>query len=97
MSSSARTVPFGKLLHRLELLSRIAVWAGGALTLACVFLISFDVVARKFFGFTVGGSDELSGYVFAISTTWAFAYVLLQRGNVRVDVLYQHLPPRLAA
>ena len=97
MSSSVRTVPFGTLLHRLELLSRIAVWAGGALTLACVFLISFDVVARKFFGFTVGGSDELSGYVFAISTTWAFAYVLLQRGNVRVDVLYQHLPPRLAA
>lgn len=97
MSASNRTVPFGRLLSRLESLSRLAVWVGGALTLACVFLISFDVLARKFFSVTVGGSDEISGYVFAISTSWSLALVLLQRGNVRVDVLYQHLPTRLAA
>lgn len=97
MSASNRAVPFGRLLSRLESLSRLAVWVGGALTLACVFLISFDVMARKFFSVTVGGSDEISGYVFAISTSWSLALVLLQRGNVRVDVLYQHLPARLAA
>ena len=67
------------------------------LTLASVFLIGFDVIARKFFGFTTGGADELSGYAFAISTSWALAFVVLQRGNVRVDVLYQHLPVRVAA
>jgi len=97
MSASNPTVPFARLLSRLESLSRLAVWVGGALTLACVFLISFDVLARKFFSVTVGGSDEISGYVFAISTSWSLALVLLQRGNVRVDVLYQHLPTRLAA
>lgn len=97
MSASNRAVPFGRLLSRLESLSRLAAWVGGALTLACVFLISFDVLARKFFSVTVGGSDEISGYVFAISTSWSLALVLLQRGNVRVDVLYQHLPARLAA
>lgn len=97
MSASNRTMPFGRLLGRLESASRLAVWVGGALTLACVFLISFDVLARKFLGVTVGGSDEISGYVFAISTSWSLALVLLQRGNVRVDVLYQHLPARLAA
>ena len=86
-----------RLLDRAGSLSRGAVWFGGALTLASVFLICFDVVARKFLGFTTGGADELSGYGFAISTSWAFAYVALQRGNVRVDVLYQHLPARLAA
>lgn len=97
MSSPDRPLFFAGLLSRTESLSRGAVWAGGALTLACVFLIGFDVFARKFLGFTTGGADELSGYAFAISTSWAMAFVLLQRGNVRVDVLYQHLPPRLAA
>ena len=80
-----------------EHLSRWAVWLGGALTIGSVLLITFDVLARKFFGFTTGGADELSSYAFAISTSWAFAFATLQRANVRVDVLYQYLPVRLSA
>lgn len=87
----------GRLLRHAETFSRAAVWAGGALTLGAVFLVSFDVIVRKFFGFTVGGADELSGYVFAISTSWALAFVVLMRANVRVDVLYERLPVRLTA
>jgi TRAP-type C4-dicarboxylate transport system permease small subunit len=97
MSSSHRRTLLARLLRLAESLSRGAVWCGGALTLASVFLIGFDVFARKFLGFTTGGADELSGYVFAISTSWSFALVLLQRANVRVDVVYQHLPVRLSA
>ena len=78
-------------------LSRFAVWTGGALTLASVLLISFDVLARKFLGFNTGGADELSSYAFAISTSWSLAFATLQRANVRVDVLYQTLPVRLSA
>lgn len=84
-------------LHWANALSRVAVWAGGALTIASVLLISFDVLARKFFGFNTGGADELSSYAFAISTSWALAFATLQRANVRVDVLYQKLPLRLSA
>jgi TRAP-type C4-dicarboxylate transport system permease small subunit len=80
-----------------ERMSRWAVWVGGALTVASVLLISFDVLARKFFGFNTGGADELSSYAFAISTSWALAFATLQRANVRVDVLYQYLPVRLSA
>ena len=97
MSASSPPAVLGRLLGCAEKLSRGAVWFGGVLTLASVFLIGFDVIARKFFGFTTGGADELSGYAFAISTSWALAFVVLQRGNVRVDVLYQHLPVRVAA
>jgi TRAP-type C4-dicarboxylate transport system permease small subunit len=86
-----------RMLRLADSLSRGAVWVGGALTLGAVFLIGFDVLVRKFFGFTVGGADELSGYVFAISTSWALAFVVLQRANVRVDVLYERLPVRLTA
>ena len=86
----------GSLYRRAETLSHVAIWFGGALTLASVFLICFDVISRKFFGFTTGGADELSGYAFAISTSWALAFAMLQRANVRVDVLYQKLPVRLS-
>jgi TRAP-type C4-dicarboxylate transport system permease small subunit len=97
MSFSNPPILLGRLLRRAESLSHGAVWFGGALTLASVLLICFDVFARKFFGFTTGGADELSGYAFAISTSWALALVVLHRANVRVDVLYQHLPVRLSA
>lgn len=80
-----------------ERLSLWAVWCGGALTIGSVLLISFDVLARKFFGFSTGGADELSSYAFAISTSWSLAFATLQRANVRVDVLYQYLPVRLSA
>lgn len=78
-------------------ISRLAVWFGGAITIASVLLVSFDVLVRKFFGWNLGGADELSSYAFAISTTWAFAFASLQRANVRVDVLYHYLPVRVAA
>jgi TRAP-type C4-dicarboxylate transport system permease small subunit len=80
-----------------ERLSRAAVWCAGALTLASVALITLDVLLRKFAGRGVGGADELAGYAFAISTAWAFAFAVLHRAHVRVDVLYHRLPVRAAA
>jgi TRAP-type C4-dicarboxylate transport system permease small subunit len=94
------TVPsplLARLLRNANKLSLGCAWVGGALTLASVFLICFDVFARKFLGFNTGGADELSGYAFAISISWAMAYVLLQRGNVRVDALYLRFPVRFTA
>ncbi|MDQ8033758.1 MAG: TRAP transporter small permease [Bordetella sp.] len=97
MNRQQKFALLGALLRRAETLSRVAVWMGGALTIASVLLIAFDVLARKFAGFTTGGADELSSYAFAISTSWALAFATLQRANVRVDVIYQHLPVRVAA
>lgn len=85
------------LMRIAETLARSAVWVGGALTIASVLLISVDVLARKFLGRPVGGADELSSYAFAISTTWSLAFATLQRANVRVDVIYQYMPVRVAA
>ena len=84
-------------LHYANVLSQYAVWAAGALIIASVLLICFDVIARKFWGFNTGGADELSSFAFAISTSWALAFATLQRANVRVDVLYQLLPLKVAA
>ncbi|HEX6959292.1 MAG TPA: TRAP transporter small permease [Ferrovibrio sp.] len=78
-------------------LSRYAIWFGGALVLASAFLVSVDVLMRKIFLVTMGGSDELSGYAFAIGTAWALGFTLLRRANVRVDALYARLPAALCA
>ena len=97
MNSIESPSPVERLLRRANALSLGAAWFGGAITLASVLLICFDVLVRKFFGFTTGGADELSGYAFAISTSWSLALVVLHRGNVRVDALYQLLPVRVSA
>jgi TRAP-type mannitol/chloroaromatic compound transport system permease small subunit len=77
--------------------SSLAALAGGWMILAAAALVAVDVVLRKLATMTVGGADELSGYALAIGSTWSFAFVMLNRGNVRIDALYEHLPRRAAA
>ena len=86
-----------RLLHAATLLSRLAIWVAGGLTMASALYITLDVITRKFFNIALGGSDELSGYAFAISISWALAFASLQRANIRIDALYQLLPPRVCA
>lgn len=78
-------------------ISRYATWFGGGLVLLSAFVVAVDVLLRKIFLITMGGSDELSGYAFAIGTTWALGFTLLRRANVRVDALYARLPAVLCA
>ena len=60
-------------------------------------MVSADVLARRLFGLTMGGSDEISGYLFAIATSLAFPYALLTRSNVRIDAAYALLHPHVRA
>jgi TRAP-type C4-dicarboxylate transport system permease small subunit len=76
----------------LERLSRYATWVGGASLLLAAIMVAVDVMFRKFVGITMSGSDEISGYVFAASTTWAYSYCLLHRSHIRIDALYNTLP-----
>lgn len=85
-------------IHRfLKNVANWAVWLSGMALLLCAIMVTIDVFFRKFFSMTMSGSDEISGYVFAASTTWAYSYCLLNRSNVRIDVLYNFLPIRLRA
>ena len=85
-------------IHRiLKAVANWAVWLAGSALLFSAFMVTIDVFARKFFSVTMSGSDEVSGYVFAASTAWAYSYCLLNRSNVRIDVLYNFLPIRVRA
>lgn len=82
----------------LQASDRLALWSirgGGGLMFVAALMIAVDVLLRKVFSVTLGGADELAGYAMAIGCAWSFSYVLLKRGNVRVDALYNLLPARL--
>lgn len=85
------------LITNAEKISRYAVWAGGAMIIFAAFMVTVDALIRKLFNVTLGGADEISGYLFAISTAWAMPYALLHRANVRIDAAYILLPPWVRA
>lgn len=87
----------GSFLRAATSLSRLAIWVAGSLTLISALYVTVDVILRKLTNSGLGGADELSGYAFAISISWAFAFATLQRANIRIDALYQLLPVRVSA
>ena len=70
-------------------LRRVNHWIAilvGVLLMACVLFVLADIVLRRM-GSTLGGTDEISGYVMAIATSWGMAYALSELGHVRIDIL----------
>ncbi len=83
-----------------RLIDKIAqggVWIGGVCLLTSSTLIVIDLILRKLVGWSMGGADEIAGYVLAIVSAWAFPVALLRRSHIRVDVAYTHLPRRVRA
>lgn len=62
----------------------------GVLLLACVAFVLLDIVLRQFDA-SFGGTDEISGYVMAIATSWGMAFTLLELGHVRIDLMRSRL------
>lgn len=85
-------------LHRILFgVSRFSVWLFGSGYLLIALATTLDVALRNAFGTGVPGVYEISGYVFAIATTWGFSFVLFERAHVRIDVVYQRLGTRQRA
>lgn len=75
-------------------ISRFAAWFSGGLLLLAAAIITVDVIARKLFQVSMGGSDELAGYTLAIATSWGLSFTLMHRANIRIDALYMRLPQK---
>ena len=84
-------------------IAQVGIWVGGALLFAAALIVTAEVLLRKgagaLFGttFLFSGSDEISGYLFAVGTSLSLAYVLVNRGHVRIDVLYIQFGARTRA
>ncbi|NDW47877.1 TRAP transporter small permease subunit [Ruegeria sp. PrR005] len=74
------------LLSGLRRLNRTIAILVGVLLLACVVFVLADIVLRQM-GSSLGGTDEISGYVMAIATSWGMAFTLIELGHVRIDIL----------
>lgn len=60
-------------------------------------LIGVDVISRKFFGFSLQGTDELGGYIVAITAAFGFSLALIHRSHTRIDVFLVQTPRLLLA
>ena len=63
-------------------------YAAGWGFILCACFITFDVLARRFLGFSSQATTELTGYSLAFGISWALAHTLSTRAHVRIDVLY---------
>lgn len=68
----------------------VALILGITLLLTVAFILT-DVLMRRFGLGSLGGSDEISGYVMAAVASWGLGCALIQRAHVRIDVLRQQL------
>ncbi|WP_112322111.1 TRAP transporter small permease subunit [Oceanibium sediminis] len=68
----------------------------GIVLLGCATIVLLDIVLRQL-GSSFGGTDEISGYVMAIVTSWGMAYTLLELGHVRIDFLRATGGPKFRA
>jgi TRAP-type mannitol/chloroaromatic compound transport system permease small subunit len=83
-----------RLQRVLDRLCEQLVVLGGWLLVASAIFVSVEVIARKVFLVSLDGANEMSSYVVAITSAWAFSYALIERGHIRIDAVYSHLSER---
>jgi TRAP-type C4-dicarboxylate transport system permease small subunit len=102
MSDGASTAPAW-----LHFARRIRIWVAAVAAvmahiagwnyILCACFITFDIVARSFFGFSSKATVEVTGYMLAGGIAWALAHSLARRAHIRVDVFMMRLPLGLRA
>jgi len=78
----------------IDVLARGMNRCAGWLFVACALFITFDVLARKFLGFSSQSTTEVSGYMLGVGIAWGLAGALDARTHVRIDILIQKVPGR---
>jgi TRAP-type mannitol/chloroaromatic compound transport system permease small subunit len=76
-------------------IAAVSLWmgrVGGLLLLLAAIIVSFEVVVRKVLLLPFDVGTELSTYALAVGASWSFAYALLHRAHVRLDVIRRLLP-----
>ena len=76
-------------------LGTVMGYAAGWGFILCAAFITFDVLARRFLGFSSQATTELTGYSLAFGISWALAHTLSTRAHVRIDVLINFLPAKI--
>lgn len=83
------------ILVKVDIISLGFARAGGFLILATVVMVTVEILSRSLTGRSVVHATEITGYVMAISASWSFAYALMRKAHIRIDVFYLTLPETL--
>jgi TRAP-type C4-dicarboxylate transport system permease small subunit len=87
----------GRLQGAVERAGDVMADVAGWIYLVAAFFIGFDVVSRRYLGFSSQGTTEISGYLLAAAITWGLTHALSSRAHIRVDVLLMRMPLRARA
>jgi TRAP-type mannitol/chloroaromatic compound transport system permease small subunit len=88
------------LLKAEAIIARFATWIGyfsATLLLLLVCNVFYDVVMRYLFNDVSIGMQELEWHLFSMIFLFGVSYALQTDGHVRVDVIYERLPPKRRA
>lgn len=83
-----------KLIQTAE---KVNKWIGKAscnLIFVFMFLMVYEVIARYFFSSPTIWVHEICGYIFAAYIALTGGWVLLEKGHVAVDIIYQYFPDK---
>lgn len=94
MATRAALRVVGRANRLIDVLARLMNRCAGWLFVLCALFVTFDVLARKFLGFSSQSTTELSGYMLGVGIAWGLAGALDARTHVRIDILIQKVPPR---
>jgi len=83
------------MIKKLRKSSEYFVYVAGFLLFISVFLVSAEVILRKFFLISFTGTDELAGYALGICTSWSLAYVMFEKMHIRIDVVYNKVSKKV--
>ncbi len=77
---------FESILIFLRRVNRVVALAVGVILVLTIAFTLADITLRQM-GSSLGGSDEISGYVMAAVASWGLSYALLELAHVRIDLL----------
>ncbi|MFW2365548.1 MAG: TRAP transporter small permease subunit [Desulforhopalus sp.] len=78
-----------------EKINKMVGKASSNLIFVFMFLMVYEVIARYFFESPTIWVHELCGYLFAAYVALTGGWVLLRKGHVAVDIIYQYFPQKL--
>lgn len=84
----------GALLRSCRATSRLFAWIGGAAILLSAFPVCIDVVTRAVLKQAWLYSYEMSSYLFAVATAFAYAFAVFSGSHVRIELLRGRLPEK---
>ncbi len=80
-------------LRGVRMLNKWIALLVGAILFACAALVLMDITLRQI-GSSFGGTDEITGYVMAVSTAWGMSFALTELSHVRIDFLRSLAPQK---